>query len=170
VDSKELVSERLHVVVKDPAIQSLADLNGKRLWTLLADYPTYLTKVVLDGKVDASTHFVLKQIGQALRGAKAVLRGDAEATILDDEQFARAREISGGQDLRSVFSSPVLTAIPVVLFGGGMSAVDREALLKVLKAMCQTSEGAGICKEMHIGRFVPLDESAFSAVRKRFGE
>lgn len=170
VESRELVSDRFHVVVKDPAIQGLADLKGKRVWTLLADYPAYLSGVVLDGKVDAARDFNLKQIGQALRGAKAVLRGDCDATILDDEQFAKAKEITGGQDLRAVFSSPRLPPIPVVFFGTGPAAADKDALIKVLKGMCSTPDGGAICKEMHVGRFVPVDAAVFGAAQTRFGD
>jgi len=170
LESSELVSSRLNVVVKDPAIRTLDDLKGKRVWTLLADTPAYLSKVVLDGKVDAATAFSLKQIGQALRGAKAVIRGDCEATILDDEQLAKSKEITGGQDLRAIYSSPALPPIPVVLFGGDLKPADRDALARALKAMCGTSDGGAICKEMHIGRFMPLDATVFDAAQKRFGD
>jgi hypothetical protein len=170
VESSELVSPRLHVVVKDPAIQTLDDLKGKRLWTLLADTPAYLSKVVLDGKVDAGTFFTLKQIGQALRGAKAVIRGDCEATILDDEQLAKSKEVTGGTELRAIYSSPPLPSIPIVSFGGNMKPADRETLVKAFTAMCASSDGASICKEMHVGRFVPLDATVFGAAQKRFGD
>ena len=50
VDSEDLNSPRLHVVVKNPAYKSLADLAGKKLWTTLADSPKYLGNVVLDSK------------------------------------------------------------------------------------------------------------------------
>jgi ABC-type phosphate/phosphonate transport system substrate-binding protein len=126
--------------------------------------------VVLDGKVDAGTFFTLRQIGQALRGAKGVIRGDCEATILDDEQLAKSREITGGAELRAIFSSPPLPSIPVVLFGGDIRPAGRETLVKAFTGMCGTSEGAAICKEMHIGRFVPLDAATFGAAQQRFGD
>jgi len=169
LESRELVSPRLHVVVKDPALQTLADLKGKRLWTMLADTPTYLSKVVLGGSANASD-FTLKQIGQALKGVRGLLRGDCDATILDDEQLASAKQITGGEALRVIASSPALPPIPVVAFGTGLSAADRDALAKALKAMCGTSDGGAICKEMHIGRFVPLDPAVLGDVQKRYGD
>jgi ABC-type phosphate/phosphonate transport system substrate-binding protein len=167
-DSDDLVSKRFHVVVKDPAVKSLADVKGKRLWTTLADTPRYLSKVVLDDQVDAAAQFTLKQVGQALKGVRGVLRGDCDATILDDEQLARAREITGGQDLRAIYSSPALPRIPVVVFGTAVTAADRDALVKVLLAMCGTDKGGAICREMHIGKFVPLDAAAIGDAQKRF--
>jgi ABC-type phosphate/phosphonate transport system substrate-binding protein len=170
VVSKDLVSEKLNVVVKDPSIKSLADLKGKRVWTMLADYPRYLSKVVLDGKADAGAEWKLKQVGQALKGVRALFRGDCDATILDDDQLARAREIEGGKDLRIIYTSPVLPPIPVVATGVGLTADEKSALIKTFKSMCDSEKGAVICKEMHMNRLVPVDEAAFAAARKRYGE
>jgi hypothetical protein len=169
IESKELVSPRLNVVVKDPALKTLADLKGKRLWTPLADFPRYLSKVVLDGALDASA-VNLKPVGQALKGVRGVLRGDCDATILDDDQLASAKQISGGADLRVIHASKPLPAPPVVLFGTTLPAADRDALLKALGGVCATPEGAAVCTEMHIGRFAPLDKAVLEDARKRFGD
>ncbi|MBM4397179.1 MAG: PhnD/SsuA/transferrin family substrate-binding protein [Deltaproteobacteria bacterium] len=170
VESKDLVSPRLHVVVKDPGIRSLADLKGRRVHTTLGDYPRYLSKVVLGGQVDAGTDWQLKHVGQALKGIRNVLRGDADATLLDDEQLASARQIEGGGDLRTIFTSSALPAIPVVEFGSSLPPADRDAFVKAMLAMCGSAAGAAICKEMHIGRFVPLDKPALDAALTRYGQ
>jgi ABC-type phosphate/phosphonate transport system substrate-binding protein len=168
LDSPDLVTPRLHVVVKDPGLKGLADLKGKRLWSLLADYPQYLARVVLAGQLEARD-LNLKQIGQALKGVRGVLRGDCEATLLDDEQLARAREISGGHELRVIHTSPALPPIPLVVFGDGPGAGERQALMQALLRLCGDG-GAAICKEMHVGRFVPVDTARFDDAQKRYGE
>jgi len=170
VESAELNTKTLHVVVKDPAIQDLAALKGRKVWTTLAEYPAYLSKVVLDGKADAAADWKLKPIGQALRGVRGVLRGDCDATLLDDEQLAKAKEITGGADLRAIYTSPALPPIPVVTFGSVLPAADRDALVQALQAMCDTPDGGAICREMHIGRLVPVDEAVFTAARTRLGD
>jgi hypothetical protein len=158
VESADLVSPRLHVVVKNPAFRGLADLRGKRLWTTLADCPQYLSRVVLDGRVNAGEHFLLKQVGQALKGVRGVLRGDCDATILDDEQLAKAREIAGGKELRVVHTSPALPPIAVA------------ALTTALVAMCDSAPGGPICAEMHIGKFAPVNTALFADTQQRYGE
>lgn len=168
VESTDLNSRKFHVVVKDASITGLGGLAGKKLWTTLADYPKYLSKVVLGG-ADVSG-ITLKQIGQAGKGIRAVVRGDADATIVDDEQLSKIKEISGGADLRVIFSSGALPPIPVVVFGTGLPAGDQSALVKTMIAMCGTAKGGPICKEMFIGKFVPVDAAAFSAADKAFGE
>jgi ABC-type phosphate/phosphonate transport system substrate-binding protein len=161
VESRDLVTKKLNVVVKDPAIKTLADLKGKRVWTTLSDYPRYLSRVVLCGEADADTAFILKQIGQGLKGVRGVLRGECEATLLDDEQLASAASVDGGKELRAIYTSPALPPIPVVLFGKQLSDADRATLVRVLKSMCGSAKGKEICAEMHMGNLVPLDSAVF---------
>jgi ABC-type amino acid transport substrate-binding protein len=168
IDSKDLVSPRLHVVVRDPAFKTLADLAGKRLWTQLADAPRYLSKVVLDAQVDAATHFALKPIAAALKGVRGVLRGEADATILDDEQLAEARKMQGGAELRTVHTSPALPPVALVAFAAHAAAADRTRLVTTLAGMCATPAGGAVCKELRIGAIVPADATLFADARKRF--
>jgi len=169
-ESNDLVADRLHVVVQDPAVKELADLKGRRLWTTLADYPRYLSRVVLGGQVDAAAHFALKPVHQALTGARGVLRGDCDAAILDDDQFAKAREMEGGKNLRAIYDSPALPPLPVVVFGTALTVAERQALVKALIGMGGNSEGAAICRRMHIGRFSELNSALFGDIQKRYGE
>jgi ABC-type amino acid transport substrate-binding protein len=169
-ESRDLVADQLHVVVKDPAIKGLADLKGRRLWTTLADYPRYLSRVVLDGQVDAAGHFALNHVHNALSGARGVLRGDCDAAILDDDQFAQAKEMEGGKNLRTIYDSPALPPLPVVVFGDALTAEERQALAKALIGMSGTSEGATICRKMHIGRFSEPNTALFSDIQTRYGE
>ncbi|MCS6915716.1 MAG: PhnD/SsuA/transferrin family substrate-binding protein [Myxococcales bacterium] len=168
VVSKDLVSERLHLVVKDPSIRTLSDLKGKRLWTTLADAPVYLSRIVLDGRVDAASHFELKAIGQAMKGVRGVLRGEADATLLDEEQLRAAQKLDGGAQLRSVYDSQPLPPMPVVAFGKSLKEEERRRLARALLEMCGTPKGAEVCREMHITRFAPVQGQAFLAAQKRY--
>lgn len=168
VDSEELNSPRLHVVVKNPAYKSLADLAGKKLWTTLADSPKYLGNVVLDGKGPAETRFALKQIGIYSKGVRAVLRGEADATLVNDQQLEAAKKMEGGAELRSIYDSPPLPALVVVALDGELPAAEAQKLGKTLLSLCATPPGSEICKEMHIRRFVPKDTAALSAAQKLY--
>lgn len=168
--SPDLSSPKLHVVVKDPAIKSVADLQGKRLFTALADAPRYLTTMIFAGTEvkDAATFFQLKPTRQAMRGVYAVLRGDAEATLLDDEQLAAARKIEGGQALRSLREARGLPPLPLVVFGKVIDAKERAKLTKVLHELCGTATGGPVCKEMRIVKFAPVDSVLFREVQQRY--
>jgi ABC-type phosphate/phosphonate transport system substrate-binding protein len=167
VNGKDLNSPNLHVVVKDPAVKGLDDLKGKKLWTHLADVPSFLGQVVLDGKEPPDKRFALKQVSSALKAARAVLRGEADAAILDDEQLAAAKKMEGGDKLRSVFDSATLPPVVAVMFGGS-AAADQKALAKSLLSLCASKGGADICKEMHIENFTPPNAAVWSAAQKRY--
>ncbi len=165
VDSADLNSPKLHVVVKNPAYKSLADLAGKKLWTTMADSPKYLGSVVLDGKGAA---FELKQVGVYSKGVRAVLRGEADATLVNDEQLAAAKKMEGGAELRAIYDSPALPPLVVVSLDGALPAADAQKLGKTLQGMCGAGAGADTCKEMHITKFVPTNTTALTAAQQRF--
>lgn len=168
VDSAELNTPKLNVVVKDPAYKSLADLKGKKVWTTLADYPRYLGNVVLDGKGPADKMFELKQIGAVTKGARAVLRGEADATLLDDAQLAEMKKLEGGDALRSIHSSGPLPPLLVVAFGTALTDAERKNLTKALLEMCGTPKGGEVCKDMRITKFVPADTKLLQAAQAKF--
>lgn len=167
VNGPDLNSPQLHVVVKDAAVKSLDDLKGKKVWTHLADVPAFLGQVVLDGKESPDKRFALKQVSGAMKAARAVLRGEADAAILDDEQLAAAKKMEGGAALRSVFDSATLPPVVAVVFGG-TPAADQTVLTKSLLALCTAKDGAAICKEMHIHNFTPPNPAVWSATQKRY--
>lgn len=168
IQSADLVSKKLHLVVKDPSLSTLEKLKGKKLWTTLAGSPVYLSKVVLGGKVDATTHFALKPIKAVLKGVRAVLKGQADAALLDDDQLAQAKKMQGGAALRVAFSSDPLPPIPLVFFGKNTKPAERKALQRVLSGMCGTPKGAPICKELHMEKIVPLEKKLFTKAEERY--
>lgn len=168
VDSEELNSPKLHVIVKNPAYKSLADLAGKKLWTTLADSPKYLGYVVLDGKGPAETRFALKSVGVFSKGVRAVLRGEADATLVNDQQLEAAKKMEGGGELRVIYDSPPLPGLVVVALDKALPAPQAQKLGKTLLAMCGEAAGGEICKEMHIRRFVPQNTAVLSAAQKQF--
>jgi hypothetical protein len=168
IKSAELVSPKLHVVVKDPSkLGTLGALRGKILTTTLAASPRYLSKVVFDGKVDAEKHFKLKRVGTALKGVRMVLAGAADATLIDDEQLAAARKMQGGQVLRSIHESPELPPLPVAVFSKVMKADEQKSLEKKLPKICQ-GEGAQICKDMHLPGIQAKNAALFAPTQQRF--
>lgn len=168
VQSAELNTTKLHVVVKNPAYKSLDDLKGKKVHTTLADYPRYLGNVILGGKGPADKLFELKQIGAVTKGARAVLRGDADATLLDDAQLAEMKKLEGGAELRSIYESKPLPPLVVVAFGPALTDAEKKNLTKVLLEMCGTAKGGEVCKEMRISKFVPVDSALLQSAQAAY--
>ena len=168
VRSAELNSAHFYVVVKDPGWKTLDDLQGKRLWTHLAEYPQYLSRVVLDGKGAAETRFALKQVGNVMKAVRAVLHGEADAAIVDESQLEAAKKLDGGAALRVLYASTPQPPAVLVVFNGNVAPADKQPLAKAVLTLCGTKEGGEICAEMHISRFVELDKTLFSAAQKRY--
>jgi len=167
LEGAEIVSARMHLAVKDPALKSLGALKGKKLWTTLAESPSYLSKVVFDGKLDASKHFAIKRVGHALKAIRAVLRGQADAALIDDDQLAAAKKMQGGNTLQVAYSSPALPPLPVVVFGKVLKPAEAKKLAKVLTTICTSKEGAPICKEMRLTKISPVKLELFKSVEKK---
>jgi len=167
LDSTEITSPKLHLAVKDPALKDLASLKGKRLWTMLAESPAYLSKVVFDGKVDAATHFKMKKVGTALKAIRAVILGTADAALIDDEQLAAAKKMEGGSALRTIYTSPALPPLPVVIFSKTVKGAEQKALAKALLSICDGA-GAAVCKEMHLTSFKPVNTAVFKKAEERY--
>lgn len=168
VKSKDLNTPQLMVVVKDPAWKSLDDLAGKRIWTQLADAGKYLSHVVLDGKGTAETRFVLKQVGAVTKGIRAVLRGEADATLLDPDQLTEAKKMEGGAELRAIYTSPPLPGLLVIAFPQVLVDAEQKKLSRALLAMCQSPAGGPVCQEMRIQQFEAVSPSLLSSTEKRY--
>lgn len=156
------------IVVKDPALKKLEDLKGKTLVSNHLGAPRFLSKVVFDGKIDAATYFQLQPTHSPLKGLKAVDRGEAAATLLDDEQTEHVKALPFGASLRVIYTSSDLPPTPLVAFVKNTTAAERGAMAKMLAGMCTDPAGAEVCKALQIGRFSPPDTKAFDEAIKRY--
>ncbi len=162
----------LYVVVKDPAYKSLADIKGKKLVSNHLQSPRYLSRVAFEGKVDVATYFDAQLTSSPLRGLKAVDRGEAAATLLDDDQLASAKSLPFGSSLRVIYKSPALVPMPVVAFGANGTADDKKAFAKMLLSMCSpvNLKGNEVCSALQINKFVAPDLAAYEAALKRYSK
>jgi ABC-type phosphate/phosphonate transport system substrate-binding protein len=133
-----------------------------------AESPVYLSKIVLDGKVDANKHFALKPMSNALKGVRAVLKGECDATLLDDETLSAAAKMEGGAELKRAFTSPKLPATPLSIVAKSVTPAEKKKLIEVLTAMCGDAEGKAICTDMRVEKFTAIDAASFAAFTKKY--
>lgn len=170
VESADLNSPKLHVVVTDAAVKGLADLKGKSLWTHLADSPRYLSLVVLEQETPIEGQVQLKQVSNVMKSARAVLRGEATATLLDDDQLAAARKLQGGETLRVVYSSKAQPPVAVVVFGKTLPPAEKKNLTKALMGLCAVPSNADLCKELRIAKMKAPTTALWAAADARFAK
>lgn len=163
-------SGRFHVVVKDEQYKTLADLKGKRIASNHLQDPRFVSKVVLGGKYDAEKDFVLAPTNSPIKPFKEVDRGQADAALVDDAQLQHMESLPFGKSLKVVYSSEALPPFPVVAFNSVVSAADRAAVGKALVGMCQSEEGAKVCKSLQITKFAPVNAAAFQHAVKQYCE
>jgi ABC-type phosphate/phosphonate transport system substrate-binding protein len=154
------------LVVKDPALKTLADLKGKKVISNHLASPKYVSKVAFGGKVDVDKEFTLVKTAQPSKPLKAVARGEADAALIDDEQLAQMKEIA--PDLKVIWTSPALPPTPVVAFTKNSTPADRAAFAKALPKMCNDAKGKPVCESMFIDKFVPVDKAVFTEAAKKY--
>lgn len=154
------------LVVKDPALKSLADLKGKKVSSNHFASPKYVSKVAFDGKIDIEKEFQIVRALAPSKPLKDVEAGRADAALIDDEQLAAMKELA--PDLKVVWTSPPLPPTPVVAFTKNATPADRASFEKALPRICADAKGKQVCESMFIDKFAPVDKSAFSAAEKRY--
>jgi ABC-type phosphate/phosphonate transport system substrate-binding protein len=168
VEGKSGAADHYSVVVKDPAFKTLADLKGKKLSSNHLQSPMFVSKVAFDGKIDISKHFVLQPTASPLKGLKAVDRGEADATLLDDAQLANMKSLPFAADLRVIFTSAALPPMPMVVFKKNSTPKDIAAVKQMLLGMCADPAGAKVCTSLQIGKFAPPNKMAYDQATKRY--
>jgi ABC-type phosphate/phosphonate transport system substrate-binding protein len=152
-------SGKLHVVVNDPKLKTLADLKGKKGLSDWFKNPAYLSRVAFKG-FDFEKDATLETTSSPLKGIKAVVAGTADFTVVDDSVLPKLKDFGPG--LHSIADSGPMPPTMVVAFG---KQPDAAALTKTLLGLC--SANAELCKNLTIEKFMPLDKAAYEeAVRK----
>ncbi len=154
------------LVVKDPALKSLADLKGQKVSSNHFASPKYVSKVGFDGKLDVEKDFVVMKAAAPSKPLKDVEAGRADAALIDDEQLAQMKEIA--PDLKVVWTSSALPPTPVVAFTKNATPADKAAFAKALPKLCADAKGKEVCESMFIDTFAPVDKNAFSAAQKKY--
>ncbi len=160
----------LSVVVKDLKYKTLGDLKGQVLTSNHLESPRFLSKIVFDGKLDAATFFKLQQTPSPLRGLKAVDRGEAAATLLDDMQTAQLQTLPFASSLRVLYKSEVLPAVPVVAFGKNITPADRDQIAQAMIGVCKSEKGAAVCKALQIEAIVAPDKRIYDSAMRRYNK
>lgn len=149
---------RFHVVVKRGGAKTLADLKGKTLVSNHLENHKYVSRVLFGGKVDIDTFFKIKETKSPVRPFTNLISGEADAALVSDDQL---KNKPAELDLVTLFSSEPQAPFPLVAFPAQVKPAERDAVQKVLVAMCSTPAGAKICSSLQISRFVPLDAGAY---------
>jgi ABC-type phosphate/phosphonate transport system substrate-binding protein len=154
----------VHLVVKNPAYKTLADLDGKTVVGAHVQSPRYVTKVMFDNAPEAKK-LTLSQVASVLRAVKLVDRDQADAALLSDEEMQFLRETTF-TNLHAIWTSGPLPPMQVSATRHATPA-DREEVAKMLLSMCGSRAGAAVCNALGIQKFTQPDSGAYDAAAKK---
>jgi hypothetical protein len=159
---------RYHVVVKAGGAKTLEELQGKRLASNHLQDLRYVSRVIFGGKIDAERYFQLQPTNSPIKPFKSVDRGEADAALVDDDQYVHMKTLPFGKTLAVVYSSDPAPPYPVISFDDNVKGGDREAVRKAILGFCSSKGGVEICKSLRVTRFQAPDTRLYSAALERY--
>ncbi|MCL7421211.1 MAG: PhnD/SsuA/transferrin family substrate-binding protein [Methylobacter sp.] len=163
-------SERYRVVVPKDKYKSLDELKGKNLGGTVLAEQSFIGKIVFAGKVDPASFFVLQPSSQAIRTLRALDKGELDAVILNEQQYAGLSSLHLQTPLEVVFTSEEIPLMGVVANSTTTTAEERARFGKALEQMCTDSEGQKLCDLFGVESFNAVDAAVFEPMVKLWDE
>ena len=163
-------SERYRVMVQKDKYKSLADLKGNTLGGTVLEEPAFIGKIVFAGKYDPASFFVLKPSNQAIRALRSLDKGELDAVILNEQQFAGLASLQMKTPLEAVFTSEEIPLMGVVANSATTTVEERTRFGKALEGMCIDAEGKKLCDLFGVDSFATVDAAVFEPMVKLWAE
>lgn len=167
---KGRTSERYRVMVQKDKYKSLDELEGKTLGGTALEEPLFVGKIVFAGKYDPARFFVLKPSNQAIRALRALDKGELDAVILNEQQFAGLGSLHLTTPLEAIFTSEEIPLMGVVANSATTTAEERARFSKALEGMCADPEGKKLCDVFGVESFASVDAAVFEPMVKLWVE
>lgn len=167
---KGRTSERYRVMVQKDKYKSLDELKGKALGGTVLEEQSFIGKIVFSGKYDPSSFFALKKSNQAIRALRSLDKGELDAVILNEQQFAGLASLHLQTHLDVLFTSEEVPLMGVVANSATTTAEERTRFGKALEEMCTDAEGKKLCDLFGVESFVPVDPAVFEPMVKLWAE
>ena len=163
-------NERYRVMVQKDKYKSLADLKGKTLGGTVLEEPAFIGKIVFAGKYDPASFFVLKPSNQAIRALRSLDKGELDAVILNEQQYAGLASLQMKTPLEAIFTSGEIPLMGVVANSVTTTAEERARFGKALEGMCTDTEGKKLCELFGVEAFTSVDAAVFEPMVKLWTE
>jgi hypothetical protein len=157
-------SDIYRIVVRKGTFKSIEELKGKTLGGPLIAEPTFLKRVIFQGKVDPLSFFELKRSRRVLRSLRDVAGGKLDAVIINAQQHSALSSLPFADELRVVFTSGEIPLVGVVANGQRTTEGERKRFSRAICKMCTHQDGKPLCELFGVEAFVPVDMTAFGTV------
>ena len=153
------------VVSKKGGVASLSELKGKTLSGAVVSDEKYVVNVLLDKQVSLGDLKLVPQ-ERPLKSLRSVVRGEAEAAIVDQSVIDHLKDLPFAGDLNIIFESKPVPAPAVVVMGKGLE--KAEALKEALVGMCKRPDGVQLCKTLTISGIRTAAIDKYKKLIKRY--
>jgi ABC-type amino acid transport substrate-binding protein len=158
------VGERYRVMVQKGKFKTIEQLKGKSLGGTILDEPEFLRKIVFAGKLNPADFFDLKPSKQAIRTLRALDKGDIDAVILNEQQYAGLGALALTTPFEAIFTSEELPLMGLVADSKTSTADERARFANALESMCADADGKKLCDLFGVESFVAVDPAVFEPV------
>lgn len=166
---KGRTSEQFRIIVQKDKFKSLEDLKGKTLGGTPLEEQNFIGKIVLAGKNDPASFFVLKPTNQAIRALRSLDKGDLDAVILNEQQYAALPSLNLPNPVEAIFTSEEIPLMGVVADSQATTPEERARFGKALEGMCADAEGKKLCELFGIESFASVEPAVFEPMVKLWG-
>ena len=146
-----------------------SDLAGCKGKKLASDHTTdqpFIEKVVARGAFKLAD-FTLHTTQRPLQTLKEVIVGNAECALIDDAQASELTKLTGGKDLKTVWSSEKLPPMVVTAFPTAPTA-ERHSFPRNFGKVCE-DDAKPACAEVGILSLDLASASDYAAVVAAYG-
>ena len=163
-------SERWSLVAKKGAVSSPSSLAGGTILSSAGYAPEFVRGAALGawGKLPPSVHIV--QSTAVLSALRRAASRERVAVLLDGGQSAALATLPFAGELEVVTQSPPLPAGILATVAGRVPAARWAKLGPAFEALPSEPAGAEALAGIRMARFLPVDEPALAAARKRTAE
>ncbi len=157
-------------MVQKGKFKSLDELKGKTLGGTVLEEPDFIGKIVFAGKYEPASYFVLKPSNQAIRALRALDKGELDAVIFNEQQYAGLASLQAWKPRsKPVFTSEEIPLMGVVADSANTTPEERARFGKALAGMCSDTEGKKLCELFGVESFTTVDASVFEPMAKLWG-
>jgi len=166
---KGRTSEQYRIIVQKDKFRNLEELKGKTLGGTVLKEEAFIHRIVLAGKLDPATFFSLKPTNQAIRALRSLDKGELDAVILNEQQYAGLSALSMQSPVEAIFTSESIPLMGVAADSAKTTADERGRFAKGVGGLCTDVEGKKLCDLFGIDSFVKVESGVFDPMVKLWG-
>ncbi|MBS1211930.1 MAG: hypothetical protein H6R26_546 [Proteobacteria bacterium] len=166
---KGRTSEKYRIIVQKDRFKTLEELRGKTLGGTVLEEEAFVGRIVLAGKYDPASFFSLKPTNQAIRALRSLDKGELDAVILNEQQYAGLASLTMQSPVEAIFTSEEIPLMGVVANSDKTTAEERARFAKALEGMCADAEGKKLCDLFGIDAFAAVQPAVFAPMAKLWG-